>query len=120
MNQDKLFHDWLTNHLKEMFSRQYSEIKVNYQGEKKHNVGALYPNLIFISHGLVVAVGEIETKKTISLEKAKYWKALSGLGVKLILMIPETERKKVMDLLWDEVLIQNVSIGSYYLNISMP
>jgi hypothetical protein len=120
MYQDKLFHDWLTNHLKENFSRDYSEIMVNCEEEKKYAFEGLYPDLILISHGLVVAVVEVETEKSITAEKAKHWKALSKLGVKLILMVPEMRRKKVMSLLWDEGIAQDVSIGTYHLKITMP
>jgi hypothetical protein len=120
MEQDKLFHDWLTNHLKEQFSKNYSEIMVNYEGEKKHAFEGLYPDLILISHGLVVAVAEVETEQSINNDSAKRWSALSKLGVKLILMVPEMERKRVMSLLWDQGIAQDVSIGIYHLKITMP
>ncbi|HLC17154.1 MAG TPA: hypothetical protein VJL89_13100 [Thermodesulfovibrionia bacterium] len=71
MEQDKLFHDWLTNYLKEQFSKDYSEIMVNYEEEKKHAFEGLYPDLILISHGLVVAVAEVETEQSINNDNAK-------------------------------------------------
>ncbi len=87
---------------------------------EKNEFQGHYPDLILKSHGLVMGVVEVETEKSITPEKAKKWKELSKLGVKLMIMVPEKSRTKVMNLLWDESIAQDVAIGSYELRISLP
>ena len=120
METEKVFHDWLINHLRDRFSKEYSEIKINLEGEEKNEFKGYYPNLILGSYGLVVAVVEVETDKTITHEKVKKWKELSKLGVKLMLMIPDKSKGKLMSMLWDEGIAHDVSVGSYEIKITMP
>jgi len=88
--------------------------------EKKNEYTGHYPDLILGNHGLVLALMEVETEGSITPEKADEWKALSGLGAKLILMVPKTSKAKVVDLLWKKGMAGKVSVGSYEIAVSMP
>ncbi|HDH04970.1 MAG TPA: hypothetical protein ENH01_04555 [Nitrospirae bacterium] len=59
-------------------------------------------------------------KAVINPEQANEWKTLSGLGAKLVLMVPKASKARVIDLLWKQGLADKVSVGSYDINISMP
>ncbi len=120
MESEKIFHNWLITYLNEKLSRDYSEISVNLEGEKKNDFNGHYPNLILKNHGFVVGIVKVETEGTISRDRAKEWKKLSQCGAKLMLMAPERSKGKVTSLLWDEGFAHDVAIGSYELKISMP
>jgi hypothetical protein len=111
MNNEKLTHDLIVDHMRHKFSRDYKEVKVNPQGN---------PDLILGNHGLVLANVEVETDSTINTEKAVEWKAMAGQGVKLILMVPKNSRVKVTELLWENGIMDRVSVGSYEIAINMP
>ena len=120
MQDDKLIHDWLVTYFKQKLSRDYKEININLNGEKKSEFKGHYPDLILGNHGMVLGVMEVETEKSITPEKTDEWKALAGLGVKLIIMIPNAARAKVVDLLWKKGIADKVSVGSYEINVKMP
>ena len=120
MDNDKLIHDWLINYLEHRLSRDYKDISINLEGEKKNEFKGHYPDLILGNHGLTLAVMEVETEKSITTEKAGEWKALSGLGAKLIVMVPNASKAKVVDLLWKQGIADKVSVGSYEINVKMP
>ncbi len=67
-----------------------------------------------------MGIVEIETEGSITPEKARQWKAISNLGAKLTIVVPEKSKKSLMDILWSEGISQSVAIGSYDLKISMP
>ncbi len=120
MENDKLIHDWLVIHLQQKLSRDYKEIGINLEGEKKKEFKGHYPDLILGNHGMTLAVMEVETEKSINPEKADEWKAVANLGVKLIIMIPNASRAKVVDLLWKKGIADKTAIGSYEINVKMP
>lgn len=120
MKNEALIHDWMTGYLQERLSRDYSDIKVNSGDERNNEFRGHYPDLILGNHGMVLAVMEVETDGSITPEKAKEWKALSGLGAKLILMVPRASKSKVVDILWKNGMADKVSVGSYDINIQMP
>lgn len=120
MHNGDLIHDWMISYLRNKLSRDYDVIKVNDQGNKRNEFNGHYPDLILENHGLVLAVMEVETEKTISDEKAEEWKALAGLGAKLILMVPKTLKSKVLDILWKNGMADKASVGSYEMNVQMP
>jgi len=76
--------------------------------------------MILGNYGMLVAILEVETAESISEKQAESWKALSGLGEKLILMIPKDMKFKVTELLWAKGLMDKVSIGTYEVSINMP
>ena len=76
--------------------------------------------MILGNHGMVLALLEVETPDTISEKQAENWKALSSLGVKLILMIPNDMKVKVTELLWSKGLMDKASIGTYEIGVQMP
>jgi hypothetical protein len=119
MKNEKLIHDWMVSYLKDRLSRDYNEIKINLEGEKNEFKGH-YPDVVLANHGLVLAVMAVETEGSITPDKADEWKALAGLGAKLILMVPKHSKAKAIELLWKKGLADKASVGSYELNISMP
>jgi len=120
MEYRELIHEMILDNTIRQLSREYKEIRVNKQGEKKAEYKGLYPDMILGNHGLVLALVEVETEESISERQAENWKALSGLGVKLILMIPKNIKIKVIELLWAKGLMDKVSIGTYEISIKMP
>jgi len=120
MQEEKLIHDWMVSHLRHKLSRDYKEININLHGERRSEFKGHYPDLILGNHGLVLAVMEVETEKSITPEKAEEWKALSGHGVKLIVMVPKALKAKAVELLWKNGIADKVAVGSYEINISMP
>ncbi|MCK7510390.1 MAG: hypothetical protein MZV70_44290 [Desulfobacterales bacterium] len=68
MDNDKRLHDLIVDYLKQKLSREYGEIKVNPAGN---------PDLTLSSHGLVLAVVEVETEKSITPEQGERWKSLA-------------------------------------------
>ncbi len=119
MKNEKLMHDWMVSYLKDKLSRSYDEVKVNLE-EEKNEFNGHFPDLIMSNQGMVLAIMEIETEGTITSEKAEEWKARSGLGAKLIVMVPKKSKAKVIDLLWKQGLADKASVGSYELNVNMP
>jgi hypothetical protein len=119
MDPDKLFHDWAVTYLKQKLSRSYNDVKINLEGEKNEFNGH-YPDLILGNHGLVLAVMEVETEKTVTLERAEEWKKLSGLGAKLIVMVPKASKAKVVELFWKVGIADKAAVGTYEFNVSMP
>jgi len=120
MEYGNLIHEIILKQVKRRLSRDYKEISVNREGEKKVEYKGNYPDMILGNHGMVLAILEVETVESISEKKAESWKALSDLGVKLILMIPKEMKVKVTDLLWANALMGKISIGTYEIAITMP
>ncbi len=120
MKNEKLIHDWAISYLKERLRRDYDEIHVNPGEEKNHEFNGHFPDLILKNHGLVLAIMEVETEGTITPEQADEWKSRSGLGAKLIIMIPKALKAKVLDLLWKKGIADKASVGSYEISIHMP
>jgi hypothetical protein len=111
MQNEKLVHDLVIDHLRHKFSREYQEVKVNPQG---------IPDMVLGNHGLVLANVEVETESTINPARAEEWKTLAESGVKLILMVPKKAKAKVPELLWEKGIMDKVSVGSYEIVINMP
>jgi hypothetical protein len=120
MKNEKLIHDWMISHLESRLARNYDDVMANPGDEKKNEFKGYYPDLILGNHGMVLALMEVETENSITPEKAEEWKNLTGLGAKLILMVPKSSKAKVIDLLWKQGLADKTSVGSYDINISMP
>lgn len=119
MKKDEFFHDWLVSYLQRRLTRDYKEIQANYQNEQQHEFNGHYPNLILANQGMVLAIMEVETEETITPEQAERWKEFAGLGAKLILMVPNHMRPKVMDLVLQKGLAGKVGVGSYEITIKM-
>jgi hypothetical protein len=122
MENDKLIHDWLVTYLSQRLSRDYKDIEINLEGEKKAEFKGHYPDLILGNHGLVLAVMEVETERSITSEKADEWSRIvgTGQGVKLIIMAPKALKTKIVELLWKKGIADKAAIGSYEININMP
>jgi hypothetical protein len=119
MKNEKLIHDWMISYLRGRLSRDYDDIKINL-GDEKTEFKGTYPDLILSNHGIILAIMEVETDKSVNEEQAEKWKSLSGQGAKLILMVPKSMKAKAVDLLWKQGLVDKASVGSYDINISMP
>ncbi|MBI4697377.1 MAG: hypothetical protein HY758_00250 [Nitrospirae bacterium] len=120
MDNETLIHNWLVTYLRRRLSRDYKDISVNLDGEKKNAFKGCYPDLILGNHGLTLAVMEVETEVSVTPEKAEQWKSLTGLGVKLIIMVPKPLKAKVVDLLWKNGIADKAAVGSYEMQINMP
>ena len=120
MDSETMFHNWLVDYLKGKLSRDYKDICANPDGDDNEEFKGHFPDLILKNHGMVMAIMEIETEHTISEKQAEYWKELSELSVKLMLMVPDHMKAKVTDRLWNKGIMGNVSVGSYSIKISMP
>jgi len=120
MKNDKLIHDWMVTYLKDRLSRDYNDIQINLGDDERHEFKGFRPDLILGNHGMVLALMEVETEKSITSEKADEWKKMAGLGAKLILMVPRASKAKVIDLLWKQGLADKTSVGSYELTVNMP
>lgn len=120
MKNEPLIHDWMVSYLRDRLSKDYDDIKTNTGGDKKNEFKGHYPDLILGNHGLVLAIMEVETEGSINPEKAGDWKRLSGLGAKLILMVPRVSKAKALDLLWKQGVPDKVSVGSYEISVTMP
>ncbi|MCX7913944.1 MAG: hypothetical protein N2511_05100 [Thermodesulfovibrionales bacterium] len=108
---EKLLHQIIVDHLKKKLSGEYKEIKVNSSGS---------PDLILSNHGFTVAYVQVETKSTITLERANLWEELAQSGIKLILMVPKDEKIRTTEILWNRALVDKVSVGTYEIIIKMP
>lgn len=117
---DTLMHDWMVSYLGQKLSRDYGDVRTNREGEKQNEFKGFYPDLILGNHGLVLAVMEVETAGSVTAEKADEWKAISGLGAKLIVMVPKALKAKTLDLLWKQGIADKASVGSYELVVNMP
>lgn len=111
MDDERLLHDLIVNHMKMKLSREYREIKANPSGS---------PDLILANHGLVLAVVEVETENSITPEKAEEWKTMAQPGTKLILMVPKSAKVKTMEMLWQKGIAERVGVGSYEIALNMP
>lgn len=120
MEYENLTHEIILEHLRKKLSRDYKQIGINKQGETKIAYKDHYPNMILGNHGMTLALLEIETEESISQKCIEKWKALSKLGLKLIIMVPKEMKVKVTELIWDEGLVSKVSIGTYEIAIKMP
>ena len=119
MKKDAFFHDWLVSYLQQRLAKDYKEIQANHRDEQQHEFNSHYPDLILANQGMVLAIMEVETEGSITPEQAERWKELAGLGAKLILMVPNHTRPKVMDLVLQKGLAGKVGVGSYELTIKM-
>jgi len=111
MQNEKLVHDLIVDHLRQKLGREYNEVTVNPEGT---------PDMVLANHGLILANVEVETDGTINSEKADEWKGLAQPGTKLVLMVPRNAKARVTELLWQKGIMDKVSVGSYEIVINMP
>ncbi len=119
MTKEAFFHDWLVSYLERSLARDYKEILANGTEAQQHEYNGHYPDLILANQGMVLAIMEVETEESITPQQAERWKELAGLGAKLILMVPNHTRPKVMDLVLQKGLAGKVGVGSYEITIKM-
>jgi hypothetical protein len=120
MKHGDIVHDMILEHLQRKLSRTYREIFINKRSEQTHEYKGYYPDMILGNSGMVLNLLEVETQESISERQAEKWEQLSGLGAKLILMIPKDKKVRVTELLWAKGLMQKISIGTYEISINMP
>lgn len=120
MDSDTVFHNRLVDYLKSRFSRDYSDISTNPEGDRNEEFNGHYPDLILKNHGMVMAIVEVETERSIDEGRGGYWKEMSQKGAKLILMVPDNRKAEVTDILWKNGIMGDVSVGSYSIKVNMP
>jgi len=108
---EKLVHDLIVGTMRQRYAKEYKEIIVDPD---------TCPELILKNHGMVLAVVSVETEGSITPEKADQWKRIADEGAKLVLMVPKQSRVNVTDMLWQKMLTDRVSVGTYEIAISMP
>ncbi len=111
MKNEDIMHDVMVSYLKQRFARDYKEVKVNPEGS---------PDLVLSNHGLVLAVVEVETEKSMTGEKGEQWRAMTQSGTKLIIMVPKNSKVKAMEILWQKGIADKVGVGSYEIAVTMP
>lgn len=116
---EQILHDWVVRTLKERYSRIYSEIKINSRDDSVYEFKGHYPDALFINYGQVTQIVQVETHGTVNAERVAYWKELSELGVKLIVLVPKKSQKNAMELCWTNGLAAKVKIGTYQFEIEM-
>lgn len=120
MEYENLTHEIILDQLRKKLSKDYKQIGINKKGEKKIAYKDHYPNMILGNHGMTLALLEVETEESISEKGVDRWKALSKLGLKLIIMVPKEMKIKTTELIWNKGLVGKVSIGTYEIAIKMP
>ncbi|GAB4390579.1 MAG: hypothetical protein Kow0025_23580 [Thermodesulfovibrionales bacterium] len=111
MDAEKLVHDLVVERMKRRLGRDYKEIRVNASG---------LPDMELRSHGLTLAVVEVETEGGVTPERAAGWAELAAKGTRLILMVPRKSKVKATELLWQKGVMDRVSVGTYEIQIDMP
>jgi hypothetical protein len=116
---EQFLHDWVIRKVYEKYSRQYSKIHINPGDEKNFEYNGAYPDIVFENYEQIVQIVEVETKETINEQRAEKWKGLSGLGVKLHLLVPKEMQNAARDICWKAGLVAKVNIGSFDVNLSI-
>jgi len=116
---EQFLHDWVIRKVHEKYSRQYSKIHINPGDEKNFEYNGAYPDIVFENYDQIVQIVEVETKETINKQRAEKWKGLSGLGVKLHLLVPKEMQNATRDICWKAGLVAKVNIGSFDVNLSI-
>lgn len=111
MQSEKLVHDLIVERMKRRLGREYREMKVNPEGG---------PDIELRSHGLTIALVEVETEGGVTPEGAARWAELAASGSRLILMVPRKSKVRATELLWEKGVMDRVSVGTYDILIEMP
>ncbi len=112
------FKNWLISVIQKKF-KDYKDIKANI-GERRFDYKGFYPDIILASHGITVALVQVETEESLKdIDRPKVWKDLASLGPRLILMVPAEWKSRVSEMIWQEGLINKVSIGTYELVVKL-
>lgn len=119
-SEQAALHDAIAQELRKRLRHRYRDIKMNLSGQRQHEFGGHYPDLILSEQGMVLALVEIETEGSFTPDKIEIWKGLVGSGPRLILMVPKDIKAKLTGILWDSGLADRVSLGSYEITINMP
>lgn len=116
---EQILHDWIIRTLQDKYSRTYSEIRINIGEERGCEFKGYYPDVLFVNYGQVTQIVEVETPESVNAGRVKYWKELSELGVKLVVLVPRKSQKHAMELCWTNSLAAKVKIGTYDFQIEM-
>jgi hypothetical protein len=111
MESDRLVHGLIVERLRRKLGRDYKEVRVNPGGG---------PDLVLGSHGLTLAVLQVETEGSITPEGAERWAGLAASGQRLILMVPRASKVRATELLWEKGIMDRVALGTYEIVINMP
>ena len=116
---EQFLHDWVIRKVHEKYSRQYSKVHINPGEEKNYEFKGAHPDIIFENYDQIVQIVEVETKETITEERAVKWKKLSEIGVKLSLLVPKDMQNAARDICWKAGLVAKVNIGSFDVNLNI-
>ena len=118
-SDEQFLHDWVIRQSREKFRKLYNEIHINPGDEKNTEFKGLYPDILLGSYGQVVQIIEVETRSTVNESRIDYWKKVSDLGVKLIILVPKELQNKLRDMCFKNGLATKVNIGSFDLDIKI-
>lgn len=116
-SDEQFLHDWVIRQSREKFRRLYNEININPGDEKNAEFKGFYPDILLGSYGQVVQIIEVETRSTVDESRIDYWKKVSDLGVKLIILVPKELQNKLRDMCFKNGLAAKVNIGSFDVDI---
>ena len=119
LTDEQFLHEWIIRNLVNRYSRIYSEIRINTIDDRSNEYKGFYPDALFINYGQVTQIVEVETESTINSDRVDYWKKLSGLGTKLVLLVPKENQKKAMELCWGNSLAASLKIATYDVQINI-
>lgn len=114
---EQFLHDWVIRQSREKFRRLYNEININPGDEKNVEFKGFYPDVLLGSYGQVVQIIEVETPSTVDESRIDYWKQVSELGVKLVILVPKELQNKLRDMCFKSGLAAKVNIGSFDVDI---
>ncbi len=112
-------HDLIVSTVREKLMKEYSEIRVNFLNDKKNEFHGYYPDIILISHGIVVGIIEVEIDAALKKEKIEIWKEMIDKGIRFTLLVPESEKVKATELLWQAGLMGKVNIRTFDIRLSI-
>ena len=117
-DDEQFLHDWVIRKIKEKNGRSYTEVKINPGEEQNFELNGKYPDVVYVNHGQVVGIIEVDTKETVSEDSIGKWKALSELGAKLSLVVPK-DQNKARDLVWKNGLVAKVDIKFFDVHLGV-
>lgn len=118
-DDEQFLHDWVIRKIKEKNGRSYTEVKINPGEEQNFELNGKYPDVVYVNHGQVVGIIEVDTKETVSEDSIGKWKALSELGAKLSLVVPKEDQNKARDLVWKNGLVAKVDIKFFDVHLGV-
>jgi hypothetical protein len=118
-SDEQFLHDWVIRSIKDKYGRLYKEVHINPGDEKNFEFKGRYPDAVFVNYGQVVLIVEVETRETVNEGEVEEWKDLSGLGVKLSIVVPKDMQNSAREICWKCGLAGKVNIGYFGVELNV-